>query len=207
MSCSAIIDGMLRPSSCFYDDRNSRLCGGERRERGSRAARLLDGYAEVEGGWRWAYGWTVPASVLALVGAQSLPPSARWHEPVGALPSGPHERRVRRAQVAELLQEELNGHDQTVQFNDFEAFRTRCTNPSVPRASEGGATFLESVGEFVPPPVETALVAVAPRLLVLLDGAARNARRRARAGARGGDPEGGVRGPPSGDAGTKVPHP
>ena len=35
-------------------------------------------YSEVEGGWRWAYGWTLPASVLLLVGAQSLPPSARW---------------------------------------------------------------------------------------------------------------------------------
>ena len=35
-------------------------------------------YSEVEGGWRWAYGWTVPASVLLLVGAKSLPPSARW---------------------------------------------------------------------------------------------------------------------------------
>ena len=34
-------------------------------------------YSEVEGGWRWAYGWTMPASVLLLVGAQSLPPSAR----------------------------------------------------------------------------------------------------------------------------------
>ena len=35
-------------------------------------------YSEVDGGWRWAYGWTVPASILLLVGAQSLPPSARW---------------------------------------------------------------------------------------------------------------------------------
>ena len=35
-------------------------------------------YSEVDGGWRWAYGWTVPASGLLLVGAQSLPPSARW---------------------------------------------------------------------------------------------------------------------------------
>ena len=35
-------------------------------------------YSEVEGGWRWAYGWTLPVSALLFVGAQSLPPSARW---------------------------------------------------------------------------------------------------------------------------------
>mmetsp|Transcript_11912 Transcript_11912/g.35557 ORF Transcript_11912/g.35557 Transcript_11912/m.35557 type:complete len:495 (-) Transcript_11912:28-1512(-) len=35
-------------------------------------------YSEKDGGWRWAYGWTLPASLLLLVGAQSLPPSARW---------------------------------------------------------------------------------------------------------------------------------
>jgi sugar porter (SP) family MFS transporter len=35
-------------------------------------------YSEVPGGWRWAYGWTAPFSVLLFVGAKSLPPSARW---------------------------------------------------------------------------------------------------------------------------------
>ena len=35
-------------------------------------------YSEKDGGWRWAYGWTVPVSIVLFVGAQSLPPSARW---------------------------------------------------------------------------------------------------------------------------------
>ena len=35
-------------------------------------------YSEKDGGWRWAYGWTVPLSIVLFVGAQSLPPSARW---------------------------------------------------------------------------------------------------------------------------------
>lgn len=35
-------------------------------------------YSDTEGGWRWAFGWTVPVSVLLCIGAKSLPPSARW---------------------------------------------------------------------------------------------------------------------------------